>query len=208
MQRRRGIFQRILGAIDRLMNVGGGAEQAPSPSPEETQPTYEQYEQFEPLPSQPQELPPPPQQVEEEVTITEVTPTFSMGDNTEYKPGHMSGPNGKNPVYGRWRVTDPELGDISDIINKVPQGRITVVVCGQLEIYVNTGVHGPGCRNYIFETEDIQDLLDSQIDSEGHRIEFVQDLVNELLVRDNTTFSSVSEFNILNKEDDPRVQGL
>jgi hypothetical protein len=207
MQRRRGIFQRIFDVIDRLVNLGGGAE-APSPTPsQEAPPQYEQYEQFEPLPQQPQYLP-PPVPVEEEVTITEVTPVFSMGDNTEYIPGHMAGKNGRNPVYGHWRVTNPQLGDVSDIIQKVPQGRITVVICGQVEVYVNLGVHQPDCKSYSFNTADIDDLLDNQIDSDGNRIEFAHDLFNDLLTRDNTEFSSISELNVVNKEDDPRAQGL
>lgn len=191
---RRGIFKTIMGAIDRLLNLGGGAKQAPPPAPQEPAPSYEYYE---PLPSQPEPL--PPQQ--EEVTITEVTPTFPMGDNTEYIPGHMSGKNLKNPIYGRWRVTDPELGDISDIVQKVPQGRVTVVVCGKLEIYANIGTHDNTCKTYPFNTEDINALLDY-----GDDIEFAHDLVNSLLAESGDEWSYVSDFQVLNKEDDPRVQ--
>jgi hypothetical protein len=199
---RRNILQRMLGALNRLVSLGGGAEEAPSPSVEEASPTYEQYAEYEPLPSQPQES--PPQYVQEETTITEVTPVVPMGDNTEYIPGHMSGKNLKNPVYGRWRVTDPELGDLSDLIDKVPQGRVTVVVCGELIVYANGGVGHADCKTYPFNTEDIDAMLDSQLDSEGGEIEFVQDLINDLVSRGGDEWGAISEINVLNKEDDPR----
>jgi hypothetical protein len=202
MQRRRGLFSRIMGAIDRLVNLGGGTEESRTPHPPQEAPP--QYEDFEPLPMQPTAPPPPPSAAPiEETTIT--TPIIPYGDNTEYIPGHMSGKNGRNPVYGRWRVTDPELGDISDLISKVPSGRVTFVICGQMEVYANLGIHEPGCKSYPFNSEDIEALLDSQVNSKGEKIEFAQDLFNDMLVRDNTEFSSISEVNVLNKEDDPRA---
>jgi hypothetical protein len=203
MQRRQGIFQRIMGALGRLANLGGGAEQAPPPAPTPSEPPP-QYEQFEQLPQQPAP-PPPPVPEQEQITFYEPTPVYPMGDNTEYIPGHMSGSNGKNPIYGRWRVTNPELGDLSDLISKVPQGRVTFVICGDLEIYANMGVHQNDCKSYAFNTADIDAMLDSQEDSEGNDIEFAQDLINDLLSREGTEFSSISEIQIINKEDDPRV---
>lgn len=195
---RRNVFQRMLDAIGRLANLGGGAEEAPSPAPQEQPPT-QYYQDFEPLPQQPPE---PPVTGPTEVFVTEVTPIVPMGDNTEYIPGHMSGKNLRNPVYGRWRVTDPELGDVSDLINKVPQGRVTIVICGDLIVYAGYGIGAYQCKSYPFNTEDIQDMLDNQIDSQGNRIEFAQDLFNDLAINDE--WGQITELNVLNKEDDPR----
>lgn len=195
--RRRGLFQRLQGLFQRMINAGGGGEEPSPPVLREEEPTSAQ-ESFQPLPTRPG---PAPEQQEQFIFEEEtVTPGIVPSTNVEYIPGHYStGRNGgQYPVYGRYRVTEPALGDMQDLMNESPDREVTVVIIGVMEKYVGYPAYGKEAASYRIDVDRMNYIM------EHTPANTMEDAINEYLAQAGDEWISISEINIVNKQDRPQ----
>lgn len=193
--RRRGLFQRLQGLFQRMINAGGAAEEPTPPILREEQPRYEQ-ESFQPLPTSGQ------QQYEEQYVVEEttITPGVIQGSNIEYIPSYYStGRNGgRYPVYGRYRVSDPALGDVQDLMNTSPDTEVTFVVVGELETYTGYPAMGKSVASYRIDVSRMNYLMShTPADS-------MEEVMNEYLAQTGDEWTYISQIQIVNKQDRPQ----
>lgn len=206
--RRRGLWQNIMGALGRMLNAGGAAEQAaPSVRPEEAP---RQEEHFEPLPeSRRPEVeervedfnePGPGTTIIDEVFTADITPT---GGNITYISSHYTeSSNGRQvPVLGRWEVSRPALGDVQDILDETWTTFGRVIVGGMMTKYAGIEMSGWGWKSYVFDRAEVQYVIDHR--DERPVVRTAEDLLNALLRQAGDEWSQIDYFQVVNEEDEP-----
>lgn len=196
MQRRRSLFSRLQGLVKEFLGIGGGGNQPSSPILREEGSTSE--ESFQPLPTSPSSG----EAYEEQYVVEEttITPGVVGGTNVEYIPGHYSTnrAGGQTPVYGRYRVAHPMIGDMQDLINTPGTSEITIIIRGTMEKYAGIPAMGKDTAAYVIDVNRMQYMIDETPSNT------IEDLINEYLAYEDTEWTEISEIQILNKGDRPQ----
>ena len=191
--RRRGLFQRLQGLFQRMIGTGGAVER---PSPPVSREEEISGESFQPLPSGPAPLP----EQEEQVIVEEetITPGVVGGSNVEYIPGHYTTNRngGQSVVYGRYRVSDPETGDLEDLMYQPGTSEVTILIVGWTITYAGYAI-GKDAASYRVDVSRMQYIL------EKTPANTIEDAFNEYLAQEGTEWETITEINILNKSDRP-----
>lgn len=160
------LLRTAMDAVGRLITGGEAARPSPPTTPPEETYYY--------IPEEPEPLPAPsPTQAPPTIEITPSEPVESepVYNNVEYVPEHYTG---KNKVLSRYEVRDPEIGDIEDLLDSVPQGTYTIVIYGSAEIYKASGMGGDMYVSYVMNTEDLYDgIYDPATDQAQDAINYV-----------------------------------
>jgi hypothetical protein len=189
-----------MNALDRII-TGGEARRAEPPI-SRSEEVDETEQQFEPLPGPGVPTTPPPREEEVVTTETDITYPTPISNNVEYMGSYYTeGRNGGNyPVYGRWRVDNPELGDVQDLIDTQPDAtNLTILIFGSMVVYAGISM-GKDAASFVVDTNQLQTLIDDHI---AYDIDNPVDLFNEYLVDGGYSFESISSLQVVNYEDRP-----
>lgn len=192
--RRRGLLGRLVNLLQRAINAGGAANQPSPPVSREEEIPSEQEQSFQPLP---ETAGSGPSQQEMFITEESITPGIVQG-NVEYIPGHYTTnkSGGQSRVYGRYRVTAPETGDMQDLLNQSGDTIVTVVVVGMMDRYAGIPI-GKEAASYRIDVNRMNYIM------EHTPANTMEDALNEYLSQSGDEWVRIDEVNIINKADRP-----